>query len=87
MPHPSTAISKKIDAKPHKVSEKSSAQSGECMCSGEDRFRMISEAAYYRALGRGFDGGDPVEDWLVAETEINSLLPKWEEPGIHSVCN
>jgi hypothetical protein len=33
--------------------------------------QMISEKAYFRALSRGFQGGDPVEDWIVAEREIN----------------
>lgn len=42
----------------------------------EDRTRMIAEAAYYRALRRGFEGGDPVDDWLAAEREINQALPK-----------
>jgi hypothetical protein len=41
----------------------------------EERRQMIEQAAYFRALQRGFDGGDPVEDWLMAEREINRLLP------------
>lgn len=41
----------------------------------EDRQRMIAEAAYYRALQRGFSEGDPVDDWLQAEQEINNALP------------
>ena len=40
----------------------------------EQRHRMISEAAYYRAEHRGFDGGDPLEDWLVAESEIDGMI-------------
>jgi hypothetical protein len=36
----------------------------------EERQRMISEAAYQRAERRGFEGGDPVIDWLEAEQEI-----------------
>lgn len=40
--------------------------------SSEQRQRMIEEAAYYRALERGFEGGDPVEDWLNAELEIDA---------------
>lgn len=32
--------------------------------------RMVAEAAYFRALNRGFSGGDPQEDWYVAEHEI-----------------
>jgi hypothetical protein len=40
-----------------------------------ERDRMIAEAAYFRALARGFQGGDPIDDWLAAEREINRLLP------------
>ena len=43
--------------------------------SSNERQRMIAEAAYFRAMQRGFNGGDPVDDWLVAEREINRLLP------------
>ncbi len=42
--------------------------------SAEERQRMIAEAAYYRALNRGFNGGDPLDDWLAAEREINQGL-------------
>ena len=41
----------------------------------EDRRALIEQAAYFRAQQRGFRGGDPVEDWLAAEREINRLLP------------
>lgn len=43
--------------------------------SAEDRQRMIAEAAYFRAMERGFNGGSSLDDWLVAEREINRLLP------------
>jgi hypothetical protein len=36
--------------------------------------RMVAEAAYYRAQKRGFANSDPVEDWLVAEAEIDEYL-------------
>lgn len=36
----------------------------------EDARAKIAEAAYYRAERRGFVGGDPVEDWLAAEKEL-----------------
>lgn len=42
--------------------------------SGDVRRQMIAEAAYYLAEHRGFDGGDPVQDWLTAEQEIDSWL-------------
>ena len=38
--------------------------------SEEQRRSMIAEAAYYRAEKRGFQGGDPVADWLAAEREV-----------------
>jgi hypothetical protein len=39
-----------------------------------ERRRMIAEAAYYRAMRRGFVGGSPEGDWLEAEAEIVALL-------------
>lgn len=35
---------------------------------------MIAEAAYFRALSRGFQGGSPEEDWFAAEREIAAAL-------------
>ena len=40
----------------------------------EDRHLMISEAAYFRALERGFEGGNPEEDWYAAEADIRRVL-------------
>ncbi|MEW6167357.1 MAG: DUF2934 domain-containing protein [Pseudomonadota bacterium] len=42
------------------------------MPDGEIRQQMVAEAAYYRALNRGFNGGDPNEDWFAAEREIDA---------------
>ena len=42
--------------------------------SPEQRRQMIAEAAYYRAQQRGFQLGDPQEDWLAAEAEIDHML-------------
>ena len=39
----------------------------------EDRYQMIATAAYFRAEQRGFAGGNPVDEWLAAETEIEQL--------------
>jgi hypothetical protein len=35
---------------------------------------MIADAAYFRAERRGFNGGDPVADWLAAEAEVDARL-------------
>ena len=40
----------------------------------EERYRMIAEAAYFRAEKRGFLGGNVAEDWLEAEAEIDRML-------------
>lgn len=40
----------------------------------EQRYRMICEAAYFRAQRRGFVGGSALDDWLAAEAEIDALL-------------
>ncbi len=41
---------------------------------GAERKRMIAEAAYYRALQRGFVPGFENEDWLAAEAEVIAQL-------------
>jgi DUF2934 family protein len=40
----------------------------------ELRRRWIAEAAYFRAQQRGFQGGDPLQDWLAAEAEVDRAL-------------
>jgi Protein of unknown function (DUF2934) len=42
----------------------------------EERYRMIAVAAYYRAEKRGFVGGDPAQDWVDAEAEVEQLIRK-----------
>ncbi|WJW76109.1 DUF2934 domain-containing protein [Thiohalobacter sp. IOR34] len=39
----------------------------------EQRYQMIAEVAYLRAERQGF-AGDPVEDWLAAEKEVDAGL-------------
>ena len=41
--------------------------------SEEQRYRMIAEAAYYRAESRQFKS-DPIRDWIEAERDIAILL-------------
>ena len=42
----------------------------------EERQKMIAEAAFLRAERRGFAGGDPTDDWLWAEAEIDKILSR-----------
>ena len=39
----------------------------------EQRYRMVAEAAYYRAESNSFQS-DPVRDWIEAEKDIAALL-------------
>ncbi len=40
----------------------------------EERYKMIAQTAYFRAEARGFVGGDPLEDWIQAEKEVDKYL-------------
>ena len=42
--------------------------------SAAERHAMIAETAYLRAEARGFNGGDPLTDWLASEREVDALL-------------
>jgi len=43
---------------------------------GTDLRQKVSEAAYYIAEHRGFEGGKMDEDWYLAEVEIEAKLSK-----------
>jgi hypothetical protein len=45
----------------------------------EQRHALIAERAYRRAQQRGFQGGDPVQDWLDSEREVDELLSRSAE--------
>ena len=44
--------------------------------SGPEWQRMIAEAAYFKALNRGFVGGSPERDWAEAEAEVRARLTR-----------
>lgn len=48
--------------------------------SHEERQRMVAEAAYYRAMQRGFVAGGEIDDWLAAEREIDRQLARSRDP-------
>ena len=47
----------------------------------EQRAALIAEAAFFRAEKRGFAPGQEVEDWLAAESEVDSDLMHAVESG------
>lgn len=42
--------------------------------SDADRRAMIAEAAYFRALKRGFAPGHELESWIAAEAQIDAHI-------------
>ena len=44
--------------------------------SEDQRMELIAAAAYRRAEERGFQGGDPSQDWLDAEREIDQTYKR-----------
>lgn len=69
----SEIASKSADRKPAKKSRRrATTKSVKVIVSGEERVRLIAEAAYLIAERRGFEEGDTVRDWLEAEALIDS---------------
>jgi len=44
---------------------------------------MIAELAFSYAEERGFDGGDPKQDWLRAERSVKEMLAGERENRVH----
>lgn len=43
----------------------------------------VAVAAYFHAEHRGFQGGDPVADWLAAEADLYAASNKVGDAGVH----
>jgi hypothetical protein len=44
--------------------------------SNEEKYQLIAEASYFRSEKRSFAPGYELEDWLAAETELETRLPR-----------
>lgn len=73
---PRTRARKESDATKTSKKSKAPAKTPPRMVSSDERRSMIAEAAYLRAERRGFEGGDPVVDWLDSEREVDALLSR-----------
>lgn len=71
-PAPAAAKTAKPAAAP-KAAARPTAGATKTSFTAEERYRMIAEAAYYRAERHGFSG-DPVRDWIEAEHDIQMIL-------------
>ena len=47
------------------------------------KHEMIASLAYSYAEERGFEGGDPTEDWLRAESAIEQMLAGERESRVY----
>ncbi len=66
-------MTSKIKKKTKKIT---TSRKNPILANPEIQQEMIAESAYFRSEKRGFVEGDPMEDWLAAEAEINTLLKK-----------
>lgn len=74
---PKTASKAAPKAAPKAVPKAKTAPSRSAKAAGiplEQRRNYIEMAAYYIAERRGFTPGNPLEDWVQAEAEIDRLL-------------
>jgi hypothetical protein len=71
--HQLSLATKRIKSKPSLINKKLPAQTLESIENEDARFKMVSEAAYYRALSRNFNDGDQLQDWLISKTTIDGL--------------
>ena len=69
---------KKVSDAPGSVAraDKSIAVDESAGITPEERYRRIEMAAYLRAAAREFRGGDPTQDWIEAEAELNEHLKR-----------
>ena len=61
--------------------ESRSATSHGTSIDAEQRQQMIAEEAYLIAERRGFEGGDPGQDWIEAEMAVNNRLMQESSPA------
>jgi hypothetical protein len=66
--------SKTVKPSPARTTVSAVASSPAPRITAEERHRLIAETAYFKAEKRGFQGGDPVKDWLEAEAEVDRKL-------------
>ncbi len=69
-----TATTTKPSHAPSPGLKKAAKGNGKAHITPEQRYRMICDAAYFRAERRGFIGGNPCDDWTLAEAEVDELI-------------
>jgi hypothetical protein len=67
-----TAASKRTDGPGMVVLESETASAATSSIDPEVRRQMVAAEAYFRAERRGFAAGQEVEDWIAAESVVDS---------------
>jgi Protein of unknown function (DUF2934) len=74
MPAASSPEKKAAPAKKAATTKKAATSKSNHSVTPEERWQMISEAAYFLAEKRGFSGGNPCDDWTQAESQVDALI-------------
>jgi hypothetical protein len=69
-----TAVKKTLEEAIKKVASERGQDRHGAGVDAAERQRLIAEAAYLMAERRGFEAGDPAQDWINAEEEVNRML-------------
>lgn len=69
---PSTTTAKKTSS--NKSTAAKSKLDKQPTLSDYEKMALIEKTAYFIAEERGFTQGDPMQDWLVAETRVNQMI-------------
>jgi predicted transcriptional regulator len=69
-----TAVKKTLDDAIKQVASERGKERYGAGVDAAERQRLIAEAAYLMAERRGFEAGDPAQDWINAEEEVNRKL-------------
>jgi hypothetical protein len=69
-----TTVKKAVDEAVKKALAARTRESHGAGVDTAERQRLIAEAAYLMAERRGFQTGDPAQDWINAEEEVNRML-------------
>jgi hypothetical protein len=71
------SVSKKAAVKKKAASKKKvSAEAAGKTIDNETRYKMVAEAAYHLSEQQGFEPGRDMDNWLIAEQQIEAQLKK-----------
>ena len=69
------AVTKKAVTK-KKTAVKKKAAAKKSVITKEQRYKMIAEAAYHLSEKQGFEPGREMDNWLIAEKQIEAFIKK-----------